>query len=297
MKIFSFLLVGLMADDTPRHPVQRLNSLVQSSEKLLRGHFSHVPSQQNWIKMFATNAGRMERNFERGNRRCSSMGDRRRRRDVDDEDEDADDLEARFASDPCIWVRQLTNAFSKWSVNHISACSGQANYRFQVRRMVRWQKRLLEFLDCNAPNAKCDAGWHLFPDDNRCYMVQCQDYPMQYSAAGDTCARKRSFLAEIKSEDQNMAIAKKGRVGGPNMRGGIWIGGGDHDEEGSWTFGDGTAMSYFNWAKGQPDDGNPEIAQDCIWMNYMGWGVWDDMRCENIRSVYCVACTKDAAYD
>ena len=51
-------------------------------------------------------------------------------------------------------------------------------------------------------------------------------------------------------------------------------------------------MSYFNWAAEQPDDGNSDISQDCIWTNYMKRGEWDDIRCDNKQSVYCVACSK-----
>ena len=67
----------------PRHPLQRLNRLVQfSAEILTSGAFQHMPhgnkwskeSNDKWITMwtnkFAKNAGRMERNFQRGNQRC-----------------------------------------------------------------------------------------------------------------------------------------------------------------------------------------------------------------------------------
>ena len=72
----------------PRHPLQRLNRLVKFSAEILNsGAFKHMPKQHHkdhskwskssndkWIKMwenkFAKNAGRMERNFKRGNQRC-----------------------------------------------------------------------------------------------------------------------------------------------------------------------------------------------------------------------------------
>merc|ERR1711868_151190 len=47
----------------PRHPLQRLNRLVEFTEEIMTDWFSFLPSQQAWIDKFATNAERMERNF------------------------------------------------------------------------------------------------------------------------------------------------------------------------------------------------------------------------------------------
>merc|ERR1712113_266370 len=61
------------ADDRkvpPRHPLQRLNRLVEFSHELLDDWYTWLPSQANWKGKFERNAERMERNFERGNQRC-----------------------------------------------------------------------------------------------------------------------------------------------------------------------------------------------------------------------------------
>ena len=77
----------------PRHPLQRLNKLTEFSNELLSTWYTFLPSQQNWINKFANNAGRMAKNFERGNQRCGFYDDQqlphggpRERRAVDDED-------------------------------------------------------------------------------------------------------------------------------------------------------------------------------------------------------------------
>ena len=125
----------------PRHPLQRLERLVQFTNELLTTHFSFLPSKDRWIEKVAKNAARMERNFKRGNQRCGFYdetqlphGGPRDRRDVD---------EIRYnRADPTIGTKQLTTGFRKWAERYISACSGQKTYQFQVNRMVVWNYKL-----------------------------------------------------------------------------------------------------------------------------------------------------------
>ena len=78
MKLSTILLAGLVSSDEkkvpPRHPLQRLNRLVQFSAEILNsGAFNSHKSErwiQRWQKMFKQNAYRMEKNFKRGNQRC-----------------------------------------------------------------------------------------------------------------------------------------------------------------------------------------------------------------------------------
>ena len=125
----------------PRHPLQRLNRLVEFTEEIMNDWFSFLPSQEAWITKFATNAERMERNFNRGNQRCGfydennlphggPSDDRKRRA--------ADDVDRYNREDPVEGVKQLTTGFSKWAQRYLSACSGQRNYSYQVNRMNKW---------------------------------------------------------------------------------------------------------------------------------------------------------------
>ena len=129
----------------PRHPLQRLNRLVEFTEEIMTEHFPFLPSQQAWINKFATNAGRMERNFNRGNQRCGfydeeqmphggPSDDRKRRA--------ADDVDRYDRDDPSVGVKQLTTGFSKWAARYLSQCSGQKNYQYQVNRMAKWNTEL-----------------------------------------------------------------------------------------------------------------------------------------------------------
>jgi len=146
------------------------------------------------------------------------------------------------------------------------------------------------------PPAACPVGWTKFDDEDRCFKTKCQKTPMSFDAAQGQCTKWGSMMTMVKSEVQNGQVADSGPVGGltdegVQLAGGIWINGHDH-EEGTWTYTDGSAMSYTNWAEGQPNDGNPNIAQDCLWMNFLTKGEWDDMNCVNVRSVHCVSCSK-----
>ena len=77
MKVSTLFLAGIATADEkkvpPRHPLQRLNRLVEFSAEILNSDSFNSQSEK-WIKMwtkkFSNNAGRMETNFNRGNQRC-----------------------------------------------------------------------------------------------------------------------------------------------------------------------------------------------------------------------------------
>merc|ERR1712227_751424 len=135
----------------PRHPLQRLNKLVMFSEELMNDWFGALPSKERWIAKFTTNAGRMERNFERGNQRCGFYDENelphggpeaareRREAEVDRYDRE----------DPSVGIKQLTTGFSKWAQRYLSQCSGQRNYQYQVNRMAKWNGLLQARLESN----------------------------------------------------------------------------------------------------------------------------------------------------
>ena len=159
MKISSAVIVAVASAQgekkvPPRHPLQRLNRLVEFTEELMTDWFPWLPSQDAWINKFATNAERMARNFNRGNQRCGfydetqllhgGPSDDRRRRDAE--------FDRYDRTDPSIGARQLTTGFSKWAERYLSACSGQGNYQYQVARMAKWNSVLQAHLSSNLYN-------------------------------------------------------------------------------------------------------------------------------------------------
>ena len=139
----------------PRHPIQRLNRLVEFSAELLNDWYSFLPSQASWVGKFERNAERMERNFERGNQRCGFYDENqlphggpseRRKREID-----ADSIWERYdREDPSVGTKQITTGFRKWAERYLSECSGQRNYNYQVNRMNKWNGLLQDHLANNA---------------------------------------------------------------------------------------------------------------------------------------------------
>ena len=77
MKLSIILLAGFVSADEkkvpPRHPIQRIDRLVQFSDEILHsGAFYNKPKNwiDKWTKKFSRNADRMKTNFNRGNQRC-----------------------------------------------------------------------------------------------------------------------------------------------------------------------------------------------------------------------------------
>ena len=148
MKLSTAVFVAIAsAEDKkvpPRHPLHRLATLKRFSGELMNQWYSWLPSKESWVKKFAKNADRMERNFNRGNQRCGYYDqdnlphggpalERRRR--------SADDFE-RLANNPRMATRQLTTGFRKWAERYLSACSGQKQHQHQVNRMNSWNTKL-----------------------------------------------------------------------------------------------------------------------------------------------------------
>ena len=84
MKLSSAVIVAVASAQNdekkvpPRHPLQRLNRLVEfSSEILNSGAFNNKSIKwiNRWELKFANNGNRMKVNFERGNQRCGFYDD------------------------------------------------------------------------------------------------------------------------------------------------------------------------------------------------------------------------------
>ena len=150
MKFSPALLLAVVAAEDkkvpPRHPLQRLNKLVEFSEEILNEWYTFLPSKDSWVAKFAANAERMERNFNRGNQRCGyydessehggpAAAERKRR-------EASSDLDRYNREDPVEGTKQITTGFRKWAERYISQCSGQRQYQHQVNRMAKWNNLL-----------------------------------------------------------------------------------------------------------------------------------------------------------
>ena len=154
MKIGAIVLAGLASADEerkvpPRHPLQRLNRLVEFSGEILNsGPFNNHGSEgwiDNWVRKFSINGDRMEKAFTRGQQRCGYYDNENlphggpashnvQRRDIDDIRYDRED--------PCTGVKQIMTGFTKWTLRYISQCYGQRENAYQFKRLGRWHKVL-----------------------------------------------------------------------------------------------------------------------------------------------------------
>merc|ERR1712176_811391 len=147
MKLTGAVVIAAVAADKkvpPRHPLQRLAKLTEFSAEILNDWYGFLPSKDAWIQKFATNAERMERNFNRGNQRCGyydednlphgGPADRKRRND--------DDFDRYNREDPAEGTKQITTGFRKWAERYLSQCSGQRQYQHQINRMNKWNNLL-----------------------------------------------------------------------------------------------------------------------------------------------------------
>ena len=83
MKFSQIFLAGLVTADEkkvpPRHPLQRLDRLVQFSDEILNsGAFNNKSDKwiNRWSNKFSINANRMKTSFTRGNQRCGFYDDK-----------------------------------------------------------------------------------------------------------------------------------------------------------------------------------------------------------------------------
>merc|ERR1712088_462332 len=92
----------------PRHPLQRLNKLTMFSAELMNDWFGALPSKDAWIAKFETNAGRMARNFERGNQRCGFYDENQLPHGGPEEEESNDNEDFRYnREDPMVGTKQI----------------------------------------------------------------------------------------------------------------------------------------------------------------------------------------------
>ncbi|XP_068130528.1 hepatic lectin-like isoform X2 [Hyperolius riggenbachi] len=123
----------------------------------------------------------------------------------------------------------------------------------------------------------CETGWIEF--EGSCYFLTSTK--SNWMKARSACVGKNADLAVITSEnEQKFLSAKTGNTE-------YWIGLTDNEEEGKWTWVDGTqySSSYKSWKPGEPSQSGNE---DCAHM----WtkGLWNDKICTHEH--YFAICEK-----
>ncbi|XP_063301806.1 hepatic lectin-like [Pelobates fuscus] len=124
-------------------------------------------------------------------------------------------------------------------------------------------------LEKTAYKETCESSWLNFK--SHCYFITSTK--TNWMKARTTCISKGGDLVVITSQEEQLFLMSK--VSYKTNR--YWIGLSDMEDEGVWTWVDGTGYerSYKNWRKGEPNDF--ESNEDCahVWLD----GEWNDVHC------------------
>ena len=125
----------------------------------------------------------------------------------------------------------------------------------------------------------CEDGWVL--RDGSCYMYEEQK--ATYDQAVVYCGDLGATLAMAKTEDEAAFLNSFHDFNG------VWVAANDKEDEGSFKWSDGSALTWAPWEDGEPDNWYDE---DCVYMD--GNGYFSDKWCP--RDNYNYVCVKPA-YD
>ena len=109
--------------------------------------------------------------------------------------------------------------------------------------------------------------------------------PINWLDAQSSCAIWGGDLTSITTERENNYL----NTIITNSVGNCWIGLNDRDEEGTYTWIDGTTVSYTNWTSTPSDDTN----SNCVRINNAGNGMWESVSCD--MSLNAFLCKRDSS--
>ena len=109
--------------------------------------------------------------------------------------------------------------------------------------------------------------------------------PINWLDAQSSCAIWGGDLTSITTERENNYL----NTLISSSVGNCWIGLNDRDVEGTYTWIDGTTVSYTNWTVTPPNVTN----SDCVQINNAGDGMWDPVSCDITLNV--ILCKRDSS--
>ncbi|XP_013383083.1 uncharacterized protein LOC106153631 [Lingula anatina] len=135
-----------------------------------------------------------------------------------------------------------------------------------------------------------DCIYHLeqdvFAHGNTCYHVVSTG--KDWRGAKAFCETRGQGLAEVQDRDV-MEFLSRTLHGLTHST--VWIGGSDVINEGSWMWTSGQAVTYFNWAQGQPETLWPRYHnEDCMVMRRADEWKWSDFPCAGRYSSFSFIC-------
>ena len=145
---------------------------------------------------------------------------------------------------------------------------------------------------CIPSASACPSGWERMED-------QCYLWPGSTNSTGSKSSTRKSWAhAELFCKDQDGHLASvtnqrihdymKTKVNADDFDAFFWVGGADREQEGNWSWTDGSAWQFTRWAtwpRKQPDDWEGE---DCLFIHDRGQeNGWNDQECSDELRFVC----------
>ncbi|XP_013379605.1 macrophage mannose receptor 1-like [Lingula anatina] len=127
--------------------------------------------------------------------------------------------------------------------------------------------------------AKCGMFWEDDSFSEYCYQVNVGT--LSWDEARLQCQHNGGDLASVTSLREQQYIA--GKIGAISDMRYYWLGGNDLRYQNVWTWNDGAAFAYLNWAKGHP---NSEQRKDCMEID-ASKTEWKSEDCRQRRGYIC----------
>jgi hypothetical protein len=128
-------------------------------------------------------------------------------------------------------------------------------------------------IDSDCDGMDCEAG-----DLNGVYFVVCLDNGDWFDAELACTAAGYDGLASLTTAAEETHVVSLLVATGSANNNQPWLGFTDQSSPGTFAWTDGSALTYSNWATGQPDSGG--TGSDCAVLDYSsGAADWDDVSC------------------
>jgi hypothetical protein len=137
---------------------------------------------------------------------------------------------------------------------------------------------------CDGADNNCDGYTDEFAECWECSAVDAYLVCLvaaDWADARDACLALGTDLAVFATAEENAEASALAYAVSPGQ---YWVGLSDLDEEDSWVWVDGTALSYDAWYGEEPNDSGGE---DCVHTNWQVVGEWNDYQCGNAQPFIC----------
>ncbi|XP_077987399.1 uncharacterized protein LOC144442001 [Glandiceps talaboti] len=139
---------------------------------------------------------------------------------------------------------------------------------------------------CGTGNVRCPYGWKLYSD--HCYYV-VTSHELTFDDAEGECQVKGAHLTSILDMEEHTFILRLAMV----VKGSLWIGLHDRNNEGNFEWTDGNPYSFSYWNYGEPNNMGDEDCTELL-MHESELGLWNDVPCYSSYGFICKGPSKPA---